>query len=175
MLKYKVGDLIKAIGSGEVDVFAHQANCFNTMKSGIAPKLSEEFPPLSVADNSTVKGSRHKLGSYSNSTIFIGDRVVTGFNLYGQYHCIKNHPEYGTIYSALEEALFQMRDHLDYCQKFSKSPDHYKKIGIPLIGCGLAGGDWGVVSKFVEKAFDGYNGQVTVYTLKEVEGLDYDK
>ena len=40
-------------------------------------------------------------------------------------------------------------------------------IGIPLIGCGLAGGDWEVVSKIIEKLETDYlQFKFTVYTLK---------
>jgi hypothetical protein len=41
--------------------------------------------------------------------------------------------------------------------------DEKEKIGFPKIGCGLAGGDWKVVSQIIETIFDGFD--VTIYEL----------
>lgn len=167
MIRYKVGDLIAAAKAGEVNVIAHQANCFCTGKSGIAPLLFEAFPEMKKADDSTVKGDKSKLGKLSASV----SPEFIGFNLYGQYHCIHKHPEYGTQYPALESSLKMMREVLDKGIKGSQP----FKVGFPLIGCGLAGGDWEIVSKLITEAFEGFDGEVTVYTLKPVKGLIYDQ
>ena len=44
--KYKVGDLIEAAKSGEINVFGHGCNCFCTMGSGIAPLIKESSTPV---------------------------------------------------------------------------------------------------------------------------------
>lgn len=83
MLKYKKGCLIKAAKSGEVDVIAHQCNCFNNMGAGIAPQIKKAFLEAWEADKATIKGSKEKLGKISGATI---GNTLTVLNLYGQYH-----------------------------------------------------------------------------------------
>ena len=161
MLKYKVGDLIEALKSHEVEAIAHQANCFCTMKSGIAPLIANQWKEVREADLGTVKGDAEKMGSFSVAETPDGHV----FNVYGQYHWSRGDSRYGTSYSHLNLGLCRVRWYLD---------DHkISSIGLPLIGCGLAGGDWGRVSRLIEEAFEGWDGTVTVYTLKPIEGLDY--
>lgn len=161
MIQYKIGNLITALKEGEVDAIAHQANCFCTMRSGIAPQIAREWPSVIIADSSTRRGDKNKLGSVTRAVTQNG----TVFNIYGQYHWLRSHPEYGTSYDHLGSGLKLVRLLMDTAQT--------KRLGLPLIGCGLAGGDWGRVSGLIEEAFKDFTGTVTVYTLTPVEGLDY--
>ena len=43
------------------------------------------------------------------------------------------------------------------------------KIGCPLLGCGLASGDWRVVSKIIEEELCDKGWKVIVYVLTEAE------
>ncbi len=161
-MKYKVGDLCLAAIGAEVNVIAHQANCFCRMKSGVAKRIAEIFPDAVTADNQTTAGAKEKLGRY---TLGIGKNcfghAVWIFNLYGQYN-------YGsgpgtnqyTDYNYLELALRRMAKRM-YLQRDKI------KIGLPKIGAGLGGGDWEIISRIIEtelKAFD-----VTIYVLNEDE------
>lgn len=66
-----------------------------------------------------------------------------------------------------------MRGELEFTRDMAlEAPESYV-VGFPLIGCGLAGGDWEIVSELIEKAFEGFNGEIRVYTLNEVKGLTY--
>lgn len=162
MIKYKVGDLIEAMKNHEVDAIAHQANCFHKMKSGIAPQIARAWSPaVTLADEQTEYGSRGKMGYASRA--FTEDGLV--FNIYGQYHWNRNDPEYGTSYEHLASGFKLVRTYMDLSK--------ITHLGIPLIGCGLAGGDWGIVSGLIEEVFKDWPGQITVYTLTLIEGLDY--
>lgn len=161
MIHYKIGDLVQALENLEVEAIAHQANCFCTMRSGIAPLIANKWPEVREVDRETGFGEFQKMGYFSVAATPDGHV----FNIYGQYHWDRGHNQYGTSYSHLGLGLARVRDYLD---------DHkISSIGLPLIGCGLAGGDWGLVSGLIEEAFKDWEGQVIVYTLKEVEGLDY--
>lgn len=152
-MKYKRGDLIKAALSGEVNVIAHQCNCFNNMGRGIAPLIKKAFPEAWLADNATCKGDKDKLGrlSYTKSS------GVLIFNLYGQYGWWKRGDgEINTDYAMLRKSLDQMS------RMLWKDRD-FVKIGLPKIGCGLGGGDWNVVSKIIEEELKDFD--VTVYEL----------
>lgn len=154
-MKYqkKEGCLIKALESGEINVIGHQANCFNVMKRGVASALSKRWVAVERADCSTIKGSKKKLGTMTYALVPEG--II--FNLYGQYHWDKEKPLYGTNYEALNHSLILMKKHLE-----GIGP---KKIGFPLIGCGLAGGDWDVVEKLINNTFNDTEHSITIYTL----------
>ena len=150
-LSYKVRSLIEAFKDGEVNVIAHQANCFNKMGSGIAPQIAKAFPKAKEADDNTVKGDHRKLGSVSRANVSEGYI----YNLYGQYYPGKN-----TDYAALRQALRHMASQL-YLLKGSA------KIGLPKIGCGIGGGDWEIVSDIIKEELSGF--EVIIYVLHEYE------
>lgn len=156
-IQYKVGDLITAGLSREVNVVAHQCNCFNTMGSGIAPLMAKAFVGLRDADNNTLRGDYTKLGKVSVSYEMDG---LLAFNLYGQY-------SYGrgqhTDYKAVEDSLALMYKIIINNQHITND----LHVGLPRIGCGLAGGDWSIVSKIIEEQLCQKGIPVTVYVLNE--------
>lgn len=164
-LKYKVGDLIEAVKNGEVNVFAHGCNCHCAMGRGIAPLIKEAFPKMYAADLKTEKGDKAKLGTYTMA--FLKDGTVAGFNLYSQYgYTLRKQGLRDLDYNALYDALDQMKKVL---QSFTDSSMADYKIGLPLIGCGLAGGNWRIVSRIIEEVLVRDGGlDVTIYTLEEL-------
>ena len=152
------GNLLDAFDRGDVDVIAHQCNCFCNMGSGIAPQIAKRYPSARIADNATAKGDSGKLGTFTRAII---SRTVYGYgikeglvyNLYGQYG-------YGgegvnTKYESLKQAMQKMQQQL-------KNENDEGIIGMPLIGCGLGGGDWEVVSKIINEVF---SNEVHIYVL----------
>lgn len=174
MITYKVGNLIAALNVGDVTVIAHGCNCFNTMKSGIAPKIAKAYPTMYDADQRTLKGDINKLGGYSAAILgeFKGGKPAIGFNLYSQYDWrgrLEGRME--LRYDALEQALTKMAKRLRFAQESSKDPDSFWygkdvnfRIGLPKIGAGLAGGDWAIIEDIIDRSLDGFD--VTVYVLK---------
>lgn len=151
VMRYRQGDLIQALKNGEVGVIAHQANCMNTMGSGVAKAIRENFPEAYAADLETERGDVDKLGTYS----FAENKYGLIFNLYGQYNYGRDGSHY-TQLASLEEALENMAMHL--------TDIGYKgKIGIPKLGCGLGGADWNQVSRIVARALDNF--EVIVYSI----------
>lgn len=147
MITFVKGDLIALSKEGKFDAIAHQCNCFCTMRSGIAPKIAQAFPVAFEADCSTERGDSDKMGTYSRG---FDDRYdLHIFNIYGQYGWNRNFPAYGTNYEALFEGLERMKD---FCTGLGA-----KRIGFPLIGCGLAGGDWNKVLPKIEELFKDFD------------------
>ena len=147
MIKYINGDLIKL--SSKFDVIAHCANCFCTMGAGIAPQIKHKFPEAYAADCETTSGDQSKLGTitYTETTKPI---VV---NLYGQYDYKGR--QFGRMdldYSALRLALRAMKE------KFSG-----KTFGLPMIGAGLAGGDWDIIEGIIQEELNGEDVTVVKY------------
>jgi O-acetyl-ADP-ribose deacetylase (regulator of RNase III) len=139
MIRYVDGDLLKM--SDDFEVIAHVCNCFCTMGAGIAPQIKNKFPDAYAADCATVAGDESKLGtiSYSEATKPI---VV---NLYGQYdYTGRRSGKMDLDYDALRKALAAMKE------KFTG-----KMFGLPMIGSGLAGGDWNVIERIIEEEMRG--------------------
>jgi len=143
------GDLIKLAIEGEFDVIVHGCNCHCTMGSGIAKQIRKEFPGAYNIDQQTNKGDIDKLGEV---TIWF-DTNVTVVNAYTQY----NYGGRGVKYADY--------DAIKNCMKKIKTEFTGKRIGLPLIGCGLAGGDWKVVSEIIATELDGED-----VTIVEFEG-----
>jgi hypothetical protein len=92
-----------------------------------------------------------------------GNHITRIFNLYGQ-NLGTNHAKYDrkTNYEALYCALEGMADLLN------KGGDQRPPIvGFPyLMGSALGGGNWDIVQRLVEVAFDGYENEVLIVRLK---------
>lgn len=164
-IQYKVGNLITAAQSGEVNVIAHGCNCMNTMKSGIAPKVAGAFPEAWRADQATRRGDRAKLGTLSEA--FVGDKLLV-YNLYSQYTFTgRREGKMDLDYDALGSALHMMAASLHAKCRILDMSTHDLRIGLPKIGAGLAGGDWGIISRMIEACLQDFD--VTIYVLKESE------
>jgi O-acetyl-ADP-ribose deacetylase (regulator of RNase III) len=139
MIRYIDGDLVR--DAEKFDVIGHCCNCFNTMGAGIAPQIKHKFPEAYAVDCETIKGDENKLGTISyteNSTPIV-------VNLYGQYdYTGRRSGKMDLDYDALRSALKAMKE------KFSG-----KTFGMPMIGAGLAGGDWNVIEKIIQEEMIG--------------------
>lgn len=136
------GDLIALALNGEFNVIIHGCNCFCTMGAGIARAIKTEFPEAYTADTATKKGDRDKLGRFSSTTVTRDGHSITVVNAYTQYHYRgsgnkANYPAIASVMKAIKAAF----------------PG--KRIGYPLIGAGLAGGDWSIIAPLIDRALVG--------------------
>ncbi|WP_105201574.1 macro domain-containing protein [Pseudoalteromonas sp. T1lg10] len=143
-MKIVEGDLIKLALAGEFDVIIHGCNCFCTMGAGIAKAIKAEFPEAFKADLDTEKGSKQKLGTYSQASVERNGKAITIINAYTQFN------GHGRGVKADYEAIQSVFSRLK--KEFSGS-----RFGYPLIGAGLAGGDWNVISQIIETELAGEN------------------
>jgi O-acetyl-ADP-ribose deacetylase (regulator of RNase III) len=136
------GDLLNYGKNGTFDVIIHGCNCQNTMGAGIAKSIKRAFPDAYKADQATRKGDRKKLGSYSSASVELEGHTLTVVNAYTQFH-------YGgsgvrADYNAIRKVFALIK------QDFSGA-----RIGYPLIGAGLARGDWSLISQIIEEELEG--------------------
>jgi O-acetyl-ADP-ribose deacetylase (regulator of RNase III) len=124
-MKVVKGDLLDMGKNNEFDIILHGCNCFNTMGAGIAYQIANRFPDARLADDETVRGDPGKLGTY---TIGMDGRLVI-LNCYTQYSTSSNGEDVFE-YTAFTRVLSKI------AHRFGKW-----RIGLPLIGMGLAGGD----------------------------------
>lgn len=136
------GDLIKLALDGEFDVIVHGCNCFTNMGAGIAVQIRRTFPEAWKVDADTIPGDKEKMGTYTKATIQRGFVIFDVVNAYTQYGC--NAKFINVDYAAIRSVMQSIKQ--DYAGK---------RIGLPLIGCGLAKGDWNIVSKIIQEELDG--------------------
>lgn len=147
------GDLIKLAKEGYFDVIAHGVNCFCEMGAGIAPQMAKAFGcDEFLMEGPNYKGDINKLGTINYESIHqvpigiamshyvtddylksIGKELIV-VNAYTQYHYGKNHKD-GVSTPVDYEAITLCMRKMNYLFKG-------KHLGLPLIGAGLAGGDW---------------------------------
>ena len=132
-----LGDLVDLAKQGGFDVICHGANCFHVMGAGVALAIARAFPEAVHADQDTPYGDRGKLGTLSLAPVRLpfGKRVIVA-NLYTQF-------SYGNGDDLDMEALAEALDTVN--REFAG-----KRVGLPRIGCGLAGGDWKEVRSMME-------------------------
>lgn len=151
-MKIIKGDLIELAKAGEFDVIVQGCNCFNTMGSGLARTIKQEFPEAYAADCRTTKGDPSKLGNYSFATVNLENQVsLTILNAYTQF----NYWDKGDLfnYEAFQKILDRIKG-IDYSTRGCSAEDKGYRWGFPLIGCGLAGGDKERILGMIETTLD---------------------
>lgn len=126
------GDLIKL--ASEFDVIAHGCNCKNMMGAGLAPKMAKAFGcDKFELESGEHDGDINKLGCIDYE--MVTQEGLVAVNLYSQYN-----PGANLDYEALTLGLRKMN-----------SVFKGKKVALPQIGCGIAGGSWSVVKTIIQK------------------------
>lgn len=156
-MKYITGDLVKAFDNGDVDILAHQCNCFGAMGAGIARVIADKYPIVEERDKKFVNGvPEDKLGHGNYIGITERSCGTKGWivNLYGQFYWSRTKQQ--TDYDALRSALKETNKILSICKETYR-------IGLPKIGCGLGGGNWNIVSEIITEELT--VSDLYVYTL----------
>lgn len=140
------GDLFEEIFKGEFDVVAQGCNCFNTQGAGIVIPFKKHFKTDKFPMELKWKGNINKLGQIDFGVFTIANGKVKDFdrdesngfhlyvvNCYSQYNYGRNHAD-GDRNPIDYEAL-------TLCMRKINHTFKGRKIGLPFIGAGLAGGD----------------------------------
>ena len=150
-MKEVYGDLVKQ--ADEFDVVIHGCNCMNTMGGGIAVALRVAYPGIYDADTIAYKAGKVRLG---NMSIHFEPSINTTF-----VNCYTQHDFKGRKTGKRDVDYFAIKE----CMQKVKKRFSGMKIGIPLIGCGLAGGDWNLVSTIIDEELLGED--VTLVKIKD--------
>lgn len=132
------------------DIIVHQTNCQGVMGHGIALQVKQRYPEVFNAYYHYCKTNQPKdiLGTSLICEANNGKYIA---NLFGQLN-------YGeglqTDYDRFRAALQEVHD-------FAKEKN--LSVALPYkIGCGLAGGDWGVILDIITQIFND-NVQMEIY------------
>ncbi|MBU2714344.1 macro domain-containing protein [Zooshikella harenae] len=150
-MKETSGDLIQLAAQGAFDVIIHGCNCQCQMGKGIALTIKNMFPEAYAADCKTEKGAREKLGTYSFAEVEKNGHRFTIVNAYTQFHW--RGAGVKADYEAIRKVMSTVK------QQFSGL-----RIGYPLIGAGLAGGDWDVIAQIIDQELDGEDHTLVRFT-----------
>lgn len=146
------GDLIKLAKQGEFDVIAHGANCFCIMGAGIAVQMDKAFgcndPALFGFEAKQYQGNINKLGTIEPVPFSVDKgKHLEVINAYTQFNLGSNLDE---------EALTLCLRKINYAFKG-------KHIGLPQIGCGIAGGVWYNVKQLIRQELTDCKVTVVIY------------
>lgn len=170
------GDLITLAKEGKFDVIAHGCNCQCVMGAGIAVQMAKAFgcDTLFTKENIAFRGSVEKLGNIEFKTF----RLVGNTPLLADFP-LQNELKYLTVVNAYTQFMYG-KNHtngvdkpLDYealtlCLRKINHIFKGKHIGLPLIGCHLAGGVW---DKTTQEGLL-YHGYLDVKTIIQQELKD---
>lgn len=125
-----IGDLFELTGNGNFDVIAQGNNCFNRQGAGIAVLFKKHFKTDKFKMELSGEGDKNKLGLIDYEEKTFNGHNITVVNCYTQY----NYKQYKG-HKPFDFEAFKS------CMK--KINEEFKglRIGLPLIGGGLAGGD----------------------------------
>lgn len=115
---------------------AHQVNCCGVMGAGVARAIRNKWPQ--VFEDYHRVCNKHTHAHLIGKTLAAPAKDKVILNLFGQIN-YGNNGRY-TIYAALKQCFENI------AKRYTDD-----NIAIPYgIGCGLAGGDWNIVSKIIE-------------------------
>lgn len=147
-MKTVKGNLIDLAEAGEFDIIVHGCNCFNLMGGGIAREIRARYPGAYEADCQTTAGDREKLGTYTRFNT--GEFIIV--NAYTQFQISRG------------DDVFEYEAFLKILQTLSTQYPG-KRFGFPMIGAGLAGGDWAKIHEMIRifhDAIENFGGSATV-------------
>jgi len=150
-MKTVQGNLILLAQDGEFDLIVHGCNCFCTMGAGIAKGIKAAFPQAYEADLATQRGDRAKLGICSFAEFDQNGTPLIVVNAYTQFDWRGGGSK--VDYNAMRS-----------CMRWIKEHHAGKRIGLPKIGAGLAGGDWPRIVTIIEEELAEENVTVVEFT-----------
>lgn len=144
------GNLITMALDGKFNVIAHGCNCFCKMKTGLAPQMAQAFGCNNFALEREGMRDINKLGLIVYEHLVAYNLTVV--NCYTQYYPTDDTGNKYIDYEALTLCLRKMNHDFEGAH-----------IGLPQIGCHLAGGDWTIVKQIIQKELADCNVTIVIY------------
>lgn len=132
-------------------IIVHQVNCKGVMGAGLALQIKNKWPVVFKEYTEHIKYrferlKQHPLGSINGTSVSNTSKFLMVYNFYSQDNYGRNDRQ--TNYEAFEKCLITLNKRFEN----SKIPIGSIPVYFPYgIGCGLAGGDWEIISKMIEK------------------------
>lgn len=143
IIRVETGDLIQKFETKQYFGIAHGCNCFHYMHAGIAGQLAKRYETVREADKKTKVGDPDKLGTMSVARTDFG----WVYNMYTQFNPGREDQ------AKLEDNIWKAFMALDVISGMRLDLLGVTTlVGIPMIGAGIAGGDWKRIQKVIDDA-----------------------
>lgn len=120
----------------------HQVNCRGVMGAGLAKQIKLAYPDVYNAYRRMCSAAKDAESLLGLALVVQATETLHVVNLFGQQN-FGTHLQQ-TNYAAVRAGLYNFSDH-------RKNANKDWPVYIPMgMGCGLAGGNWAVVSKIIE-------------------------
>lgn len=157
MITTVIGDMLAdRVGQEDVHILVHGCNAQGHMRSGIAKILRDKWSIVFDEYKAYEKEHGLPLGSISVVEVAPNTFVVNAITqqyyrgFQGDFYQFDNNRLY-VDYDAIEAAFTAIN------KVFRDSPAHKAgniTVNFPLIGCGLANGEWDIVAERIELSLD---------------------
>ncbi len=143
------GDLVALAREGRFDAIVHGCNCFCDMEAGIARVIARAFPEAHEVDRATEAGDGTKLGTITVAEAERDGVRLSVVNAYTQFHFRSRgrKVDYDAVSACFEKVALRFPE---------------ARIGYPMIGAGLAGGDWAEIAPRIDRALRGVDHSLVV-------------
>ncbi len=144
------GNLVKSAKAGKFDLISHGCNTQKNFGKGIALEIKKSFPLAYEVDKNTPS----ILGELSICTDYPECIVVNSYTQKFVGKSKSSHDSETHRYKAIKNCMNKINNQFKG-----------KHIGLPLIGCGLAGLKWNKVKKILQEEL--IDMDVTIVRLKK--------
>ena len=165
------GNILDA-GINDVTAILHQVNCKGVMGAGLAKEIKKKYP--------VVYDYYHRLccDRHYNPPFMISSPLLGRIQVvWPDNHLVGESPQYPAVVNLFAQDGYgrgkRFTDYyaLEKCLKEVNKRFHGERVAIPYgMSCGLAGGDWSVVSRLIEENLR--DCKVYVYKLTEKQGKE---
>lgn len=177
------GDLIQLALSGSFNVITHGMNCFGVMKTNISLQMAKTFK-CDQFELEYQKGDINKLGQIDCCIGYLENKEIF-MDLDGYYRnedslqelvVVNSYTQYN--YGKMDGVVFLDYEALTLCMRKINHAFKGKHIGLPVIGCGLAGAIWDYRDTFEKGSYEyesysiGQNKDVKTIIQEELKDCD---
>lgn len=149
MLVYKKGDILKA----EENVICHQVNVQGVMGGGLAKQVASTYPNV-------YEKYKNYCSLLSNNYELLGHDYIPVKAKENQFiaNCFTQKPNFDTDYDAIINCFSAL---MNVCKKSNRT------IAVPYkYGCGIAHGDWNIVSQIFERLSNEIGVDIVIYQFQ---------
>lgn len=152
MIIIKQGDILNA----NENIICHQVNVDGVMGGGLALKIAKTYPEVEKKYKDYCK---ENLNLYQ---VLSGESFSVKINENQEIaNCFTQEPNFNTDYGAIYDCFTTL---LIICSSSNKT------IAAPFgYGCGIAKGDWNIVSKIFEDLSNKYGVDISIYKLEKID------
>lgn len=148
----------------DIDVLIQQCNCYGVMGAGLAKSLKDAYPQVHEVDVAfRLPFGPERLGHWSVANVpnRVTGNLLQVVNVYAQvgFGRDKKQTREDVLIDTIENILRSAKDNQPYGQRRIS-------IGIPWrIGCGLGGGDWGLVLTELNRLYNELGVDLRLYKI----------